>query len=130
MYYLNLPLPPSLNSYYGHHCKFKHATVYIKTKGKEYRSLVLDYVLKNDLQLMASIPLSVDITFVPKTAHKQDVDNILKCALDALTHASVWEDDSLVYKLTITKKPPCKDMQGLYLKIEKYDTNENIQNKK
>ncbi len=117
---LTLPLPPSVNNYYGHHCKFRSAAVYIKPKGKTYRRQVLDYVIRNNYQFQANIPLSITIAFTPATKHKQDIDNILKCLLDALTQAKVWEDDSLIYLLKIEKMPPSKENSGIILEIEKY----------
>ena len=118
-YLLQLPLPPSVNDYYGHHCKFGYAKIYVKTKGKEYRKTVLDYVVKNDLQLRANVALSVNIILTPKSNHRQDVDNILKCLLDALTEAKVWDDDSLIYKLTIEKGEKAKE-GGVMLEIAPY----------
>ena len=120
-YLLQLPLPPSINDYYGHHCKFNYAKIYIKTKGKEYRNTVLNYVIRNQLQLKANIALTVNIFFTPSTNHKQDVDNVLKCLLDALTHAEVWEDDSLIYKLSIEKRPPSKTEAGIMMEIKAYE---------
>ena len=121
MYDLNLPLPPSTNDYYGTHTKFGHATVYIKQKGKEYRKQVLDYVVKNNLQLQANTILELDIIFTPKTKHRQDVDNVLKSLLDSLTHAKVYDDDSLIYKLAIEKRAPNKEKPGLQIKISPFE---------
>lgn len=121
-YLFQLPLPPSINNYYGYHSKFGHPTVYIKTKGKEYRKTVLDYVLSHDLQLKANVALSISIIFTPASKHRQDVDNVLKCLLDALTHASVYDDDSLIYSLSIEKQPPSKENAGLFLEIKQYES--------
>jgi len=117
MYLLRLPSSSSINNYYGHHCKFGFPKIYIKSSGTTYRTLVLDYVLQNNLQLRANTPLKVTIIFTPKSHHRQDVDNILKCLLDALTHAEVWQDDSFIYNLQITKQPPSKMNAGLILEI-------------
>ena len=121
MYDLHLPNPPSINDYYGTHTRFGHATVYIKTKGKEYRKTVLDYVIKNNLQLQANTILELEIIFTPKSRHRQDVDNVLKSLLDSLTHAKVYDDDSLIYKLTIEKTAPSKTKHGLQIKISPYE---------
>lgn len=121
MYELHLPPVPSLNNYYGTHCKFNHATVYIKSAGKKYRKIVLDYVMENNLQLRANVALTLIVYFTPSSNRKQDVDNIAKCLLDALTHAEVWEDDSLVYDLRIIKQPPSKENAGLFLKISQFE---------
>ena len=119
MYDLNLPLPPSLNAYYGYHCKFNYATVYVKTAGKEYRKQVLDYVIKNNLQLKANVALEVRITIHPKDNRRWDLDNRLKCLLDALTEAEVWDDDSLIFKIIIEKGEKTKE-GGVTIKIFPY----------
>lgn len=124
MYFLSLPIPPSVNDYYGYHCKFRTASVYIKPKGTEYRKTVKKYVRKHNLELRANVPLALSIIFTPLTNHRQDVDNIQKCLLDALTHAKVYEDDSLIHKLTIEKHPPSKQNAGIILEIKKYTTKE------
>ena len=117
---LTLPLPPSVNNYYGHHCKFRSAAVYIKPKGKTYRRQVLDYVIRNNYQFQANIPLSITIKINPSSKRKWDLDNRLKSLLDALTHAKVWEDDSLIYKLTVEKGEVIKDGKTT-IEIEKYE---------
>lgn len=118
---LTLPLPPSVNNYYGHHCKFRHASIYIKPKGKEYRKQVLAYILKNNYQFQANIPLSITIKINPSSKRKWDLDNRLKSLLDALTHAKVWEDDSLIYKLTVEKGEVVENGKVTIL-IERYNS--------
>ena len=120
-YLLQLPLPPSLNSYYGHHCKHNYATVYIKTKGKEYRKTVLDYIIKNNLQLRANVALTLNIVINPSSNRIWDLDNRLKATLDALTEAEVWNDDSLIYKMTIEKGEKTKE-GGIMMEISAYNS--------
>ena len=120
MYFISLPIPPSINNYYGHHCKSRTASIYIKPKGKQYRKQTKDYIRKNNLDIHANIPLELNIIFTPLTKHRQDIDNIQKCLFDALTHSKVYEDDSLIYKLTIEKRPPSKENAGIILEIKKY----------
>jgi len=127
-YLLQLPIPPSINDYYGHHCKFDYghhckfdyATIYVKTKGKDYRTLVKDYVIKNNLVLHANVPLSLNIIINPSSNRRWDLDNRLKCVFDALTHANVWEDDSLIYKMTVEKGEVIKDNGGIMIEIAPY----------
>lgn len=37
---------------------------------------------------------------------KRDIDNFMKCVLDALTHAGVWNDDSQIDDLSIVRGLP------------------------
>lgn len=108
---LNLPLPPSLNDYYGHTSPTAHRVIkYVKTKGKNFRNEVKKYVLTNDLALQINVPIKVEIILSFPTNRKQDIDNRMKSLLDSLTYAEVWEDDSLIYELhaikTITPNEP------------------------
>ena len=75
-----LPMPPSINHYYGH-CvtRDKKPRIYIMPKGLWYRQQV--YFL---------------------TANKiKKLDNPLKCLFDALTKNHIWKDDKQVKKLYI-----------------------------
>ena len=99
---LTLPLPPSVNTYYKHHCKFKHhATMYIGKEGKEFRQKVNEIVRNNNADVRANLPLRLEVKIFYKTNHRNDLDNRMKPLQDALTHALVWEDDSLIDELHI-----------------------------
>jgi len=67
--------------------------------------------------------LAVDIYVNPPDKRKRDLDNIPKALLDALTHAGIWEDDSQIDQLTITRGPVIK--QGLAIvTIQDYKSSE------
>ena len=98
---LTLPMPPSVNHYYGH-C-YNHGTkqvqMYIKPEGKTYREKVY-YMTANKISklhnpLQTAPILFVMIKYNPKSALR-DIDNPLKCLLDALTHSHIWSDDRQV----------------------------------
>lgn len=106
MTHLKLPLPPSLNNYYTRDHRLTKAA-------REYRQHCVD----NLPAIRANIPLSLVIHLVPPDRRRRDVDNILKCLLDALTHAKVYEDDSLIYKLQVFKHPPQKNNGHVVVQI-------------
>lgn len=97
-YVFDLPYPPSINDYY-----FKGRI--IKPQGRAYRSFVVDnYKIDNTI----TSPIFIDIVIFPPDKRKRDVDNVLKCLLDSLTHASIYKDDVLIVHLSIKKGAPIK----------------------
>ena len=102
---LTLPISPSVNDYYSHICKGQTVISYVQTRGKLYRQKVKEYVELNNFNILINIPIKVTITISFKTRHRNDLDNRMKGLLDALTHAQVWEDDSLIDELYIKRGP-------------------------
>ena len=100
-YLIALPFPPSVNNYYGVTCNGKIPHKYIKERGRIYRQDVIDIINDKDLKLRANVPLSVSITLTPPDNRVHDIDNVLKCLFDSLSHAEFWEDDKYVRKLSI-----------------------------
>ena len=101
---LNLPLPPSVNNYYGHTAPVAHKVIkYVKEAGKNFRTEVREYVKKNHFDIKANIPLKVEVLINFPTNHRTDIDNRMKGLLDALTYSEVFEDDSLIDELHITR---------------------------
>jgi crossover junction endodeoxyribonuclease RusA len=98
-YLLHLPFPPSVNSYYGLNCNGRAPRKYIKEAGKQYRQKVQEIIQEKDLELRANIPLSVTVSMTVPDKRLHDIDNILKCLFDSLTHANFWQDDLYVRKL-------------------------------
>jgi len=43
----------------------------------------------------------VTVTLTPPDNRIHDIDNVLKCLFDSLTHAEFWEDDCFVRKLSM-----------------------------
>jgi crossover junction endodeoxyribonuclease RusA len=50
----------------------------------------------------------MEVYLYPPDNRKRDVDNILKPLLDALEHANVYENDSQIDKLCVTRMPVTK----------------------
>ena len=101
---LELPWPPSVNHYYRH----VGPRVLISKDGRKYRETVAR-ITRRAANPTFCAPVDVDIGLYPPDNRRRDADNSLKSLLDALTCAGVYEDDSLIQKLTVTKnkaRPP------------------------
>ena len=117
---LVLGLPPSINAYYGYTAPAKHKVIkYVKEQGKAYLLAVKKYVKTNGFDIQANIPLKVEVLVNFPTNHITDLDNRMKCLLDALTLAEVWEDDSLINDLHIVRGSVGKP-GGVIVKITEY----------
>lgn len=113
---LELPYPPSLNSYYRH----VGGKVLISKYGREYRERVEQLAVLDDVQnKFNKSKLQVVVTLYPPDNRKRDIDNVLKCLFDSLTHAKVWHDDSQVKRLFIEKNEPITSGQVI-IKIMEY----------
>jgi Holliday junction resolvase RusA-like endonuclease len=96
-----LPWPPSVNHYYRH----VGPRVLISRDGRRYRETVVS-MFRNAGAAMYCCPVEIAIELYPPDTRRCDVDNSLKCLLDTLTHAGLYEDDSQIRKLTVTKHNP------------------------
>lgn len=101
---LTLPMPPSVNDFYGYTSPSKHRIIkYVKEAGKEFKRKVKDYVILNSFDIKANVPLKVEVILNFKTKQRTDLDNRMKGLLDSLTEAEVWQDDSLIDDLHIIR---------------------------
>jgi crossover junction endodeoxyribonuclease RusA len=93
-----LPWPPSINHYYRQH----RGRIYVTHKGKAYRRLVYEHLMA---QLVRDTPgrLAVHIVVHQPDRRKRDLDNLLKCLLDALQHGGAFADDSHIDDLHIVR---------------------------
>ena len=107
-YLLHLPFPPSVNDYYGLSCNGRAPHKFVKEKGTIYRQTVQEIVQDKDLELRANVPLSVTITLTPPDDKTHDIDNVLKCLFDSITHSNFWQDDSYVRELKMDYAYPSK----------------------
>lgn len=88
--YLQLPFPPTINSYY---LKGK----IISKRGRIFRGEVWQQCFEqnaNDLKMDDRITCSVIL--YPPDVRIRDLDNYLKSLQDAITHAGVWLDDAQI----------------------------------
>jgi len=108
---LELPYPPSVNTYYRH----VGARTLISAKGRQYRWSVCELLMVARARpVMAAQaepmtgPLHIAIEIYPPDKRRRDIDNVLKALLDALEHAGAYEDDSQIVRLEIIKCDPIK----------------------
>jgi crossover junction endodeoxyribonuclease RusA len=101
-----LPYPPSVNHYWK-------LSVMKSRTGKRHVPVVR--VGEDGLRYAASVrtvldgvqtlsgPLAVRIVANPPDRRTRDVDNVLKCLLDSLTKAGIWQDDSQIELLVVQR---------------------------
>jgi len=99
-----LPYPPSINHYYIH----SSTGVVLGAKGKSYRrdAALLLHRFRGACQ---DKRLAVTINVFPPDKRKRDIDNILKCILDSLEHANVYNNDNQIDMLTVIRRDVIKD---------------------
>ena len=95
---LNLPYPPSVNHYWGQMGNRR----FVGKAGVLFRQEVKIMALKRT-QSLYNERLSVKVYLHPPDKRKRDIDNVLKSLLDAMEHANVYENDSQIDKLCITR---------------------------
>jgi len=98
---LELPWPPSVNHYYRH----VGPRVLISRDGRKYRENVISRLQSGNYPTFRC-PVELEIELYPPDKRRRDIDNSMKSLLDALTYGRLYEDDSLILKLTITKREP------------------------
>jgi crossover junction endodeoxyribonuclease RusA len=127
---LNLPWPPSNNSYWRHPNKGPLAgRTLISEKGRAYR-VAVDEACRGiwswDAKQLYGAPmrLSVALYAYPPDKRRRDLDNLPKAVLDALTHAGVWADDEQIDALSIQRCDREKDgrIKVVITEIEQCET--------
>ena len=99
---LELPYPPSVNTYWRH----VGNKVLISKKGRIYRLEVASIVSQLGLKPISG-PVRVSIAVYVPDKRRRDLDNILKAFLDALAGPrGVYVDDSQIMELNIKKMSP------------------------
>ena len=107
---LILPWPPSPNHYYRSMVMRgpkPRAMTYISEEGKAFQNNVKASIWKSLKAVPTKIMgrLSVTVTLYQPNARSIDIDNRLKPLLDSLTKSGVWEDDSQIDCLQISRGP-------------------------
>ena len=93
---LKLPYPPSMNHYY----RSWRNRVVISAAGVRYRQDVAT-ITEGHRKLLGRIRL--ELTVCPPDLRRRDMDNVLKATLDAMQHAGIYDDDSQIDQLVVTR---------------------------
>lgn len=102
-----MPWPPSTNHMYMRAGR----QVILTEAAREYRTRAI-YATRAIINRLggALFPIRqrvhVLIETQPIDHRRYDSDNLRKCALDALTHAGLWEDDHLIWHDELKKRDP------------------------
>jgi len=108
MIIIDLPWPPSSNTYY----RRNGSRYFISTKGQNYRNSIAWFCHKHRGAFGATERLKLSILAYPPDKRKRDLDNLFKSVLDSLQYANVFVDDSQIDELSIRRMP---EFQGYIL---------------
>lgn len=97
------PYPPSVNTYYRANGNRR----FITKRGMDFRAKVSDQASELNQEALTH-EIDVFVTPYPPDRRRRDVDNPMKALLDAMEHAGIYADDSLIRKLTIERRSPVK----------------------
>lgn len=110
---LELPWPPSVNHYYRH----VGPRVLISREGRRYRERIVNKLAAENVCMLTE-KVELHIELYPPDNRRRDIDNLLKCLLDALQHGGLYRDDSQVCKLTVIKREPMPPDGLAYVRME------------
>jgi len=99
MLILSLPLPPSVNHYWGSQGNRR----FVSKAGKEFKLKVQEYVLEYRVPKLGTARLQMTVTLHPRDKRKQDIDNRIKALWDALADAGVFDDDEQIDVLMVQR---------------------------
>jgi crossover junction endodeoxyribonuclease RusA len=99
MLVLNLPLPPSVNSYRT----IFRGRMGISKAGRLFKEQVSKYVIEYRVPKLGDARLEMKVVLFPRDRRKQDIDNRIKALWDALGDAGVFNDDEQIDVLHIER---------------------------
>jgi crossover junction endodeoxyribonuclease RusA len=105
---LELPLPPSVNTYWRN---FRGRTV-LSAGGRAYKIEIQERIAAINAPKFGQERLGASITIFPRDRRSIDLDNRLKALFDSLQDAGVFDDDSqfdriFIYRGMIKKGGGC-----------------------
>jgi len=93
---LQLPYPPSVNTYWGFHGHRRFLT----KKANEFKDIVKFIVLKSGVKFNDNL-LMIDIKLYPPDRRVRDIDNNLKPLFDSLVQADLMNDDRQIRRISV-----------------------------
>lgn len=90
-FFLELPLPPTINRYWGFNGHRRFLTLEARDFKKQVAHIVSQYPIR-----FGDARLELTITFHFKDRRRQDISNRVKALEDALVQANLFEDDSQI----------------------------------
>jgi len=93
--------------------------VLISRDGRKYREMIVSRFRSEGVETFRC-PVELSIELYPPDRRRRDVDNSLKCLLDAFTHGGLYEDDSLIRRLVVTKREPMPPDGMAYIRIREW----------
>jgi crossover junction endodeoxyribonuclease RusA len=117
VYRLDLPYPPSVNSYW----RRKGSRYFIAAEGVKFRKDVEDecWMVNGKPLVPMTCKVALVIELFPPDNRERDIDNVLKALLDALQHAGVYDRDSRVKALNIDFDNPAIPGGGCQVTVMK-----------
>ena len=115
MLVLNLPLPPSVNTYWRANGKRR----FISKEGMLFRENVADYCVDNKVPSFGEKRLQFQVTLYPRDKRIQDIDNRIKALFDAL-EGWAYDSDSQIDVL-IVQRGEIRKGGGCLVMIEELD---------
>lgn len=94
-----LPLPPSINTYWRN----ARGHTYIAPTGRQFRSEVLDVVKRSKITTFGDARLEMSVVLHFRDRRQSDIDNRIKALWDALEHAGVYDNDSQIDTLVVSR---------------------------
>jgi len=105
---IQLPWPPTVNTYYRSIVIKGSVRVLISAKGRAYRKTVADEVLLQRMPWYGKQRLKVLVIAYPPDKRRRDLDNIFKAGIDSLEKAGVYDNDSQIDDLRIVRRGASK----------------------
>lgn len=97
---LTLPYPPSVNGMYVP----VRGRLILSAKGRKYHSDVLAAVMEAGTPKAPPGRLHLSLELYPPDRRRRDIGNAEKVMSDALVHAGVMTDDSLIDRMELTRR--------------------------
>jgi crossover junction endodeoxyribonuclease RusA len=106
---LEIPYPPSINTYWGFHGHRRFLT----NKAVQFKKDVAHQVSLQPTKTVGDARVEVTITLCPPDKRVRDIDNSVKSCFDSLVQANVMNDDSQIDILVVQRGEQIKGGKAL-----------------